>query len=395
MTAVTRFPTRATTAERMGEFTRHLRENGFRVGMPETEMALRSMPLLDVGDPRELRMALKAICAADAEGHSKFDDLFDAYWHNPGRSQTEHKRTSDRGPDPSSFSNLSKFLSQQDNGDSGDTDTPDNDNDGEADSDGEGKLVSTDMVNTDKTDMREFLLPEDRARAERAAQRIAAAIRYRRSRRRKAARKGAMIDLRRVIRRSVSSGGEPMQLLRRRRPDRPVHLVAILDVSGSMTLYARVFMAFLRGLIDVDQRADAFVFHTSLMCVSDALRDSDTLRAVNRLSMMAQGFGGGTRIGQCLEQFTSQYAGRMLGRRSVVIIMSDGYDTGASDRVGAAMAKLRRKGCKLIWLNPLIGWKDYEPVAASMAAAMPYLDVFAPCNTLESLASLEQELERL
>ena len=186
-----------------------------------------------------------------------------------------------------------------------------------------------------------------------------------------------------------------MQLLRRRRPDRPVHLVAILDVSGSMTLYARVFLAFLRGLIDVDQRADAFVFHTSLMCVSDALRDSDTLRAVNRLSMMAQGFGGCTRIGQCLEKITSQYAGRMLGRRSVVIIMSDGYDTGASDRVGAAMAKLRRKGCKLIWLNPLIGWMDYEPVAASMAAAMPYLDVFAPCNTLESLASLEQELERL
>ena len=379
----------------MGEFTRHLRENGFRVGMPETEMALRSMPLVDVGDPRELRLALKAICVADAEGHSKFDDLFDAYWHNPGRSRTEHKRTNDRGPDPSSFSNLSKFLSQHESGDSGDTDTPDNDNDGEADSDGEGKLVSTDMVNTDKTDMREFLLPEDRARAERAAQRIAAAIRYRRSRRRKASRKGAMIDLRRVIRRSVSSGGEPMQLLRRRRPDRPVHLISILDVSGSMTLYARVFMAFLRGLIDADQRADAFVFHTSLMCVSDALRDSDSLRAVNRLSMMAQGFGGGTRIGQCLEQFTSQYAGRMLGRRSVVIIMSDGYDTGSSEKVGAAMAKLKRKGCKLIWLNPLIGWKDYKPVAASMAAAMPYLDVFAPCNTLESLAALEQELESL
>lgn len=379
----------------MGEFTRHLRENGFRVGMPETEMALRSMPLVDVGDPQELRMALKAICVADSEGHSKFDDLFDAYWHNPGRSRTEHKHTNDRGPDPNSFSNLSKFLSQHESGDSGDSDTPDNDNDGEADSDGEGKLVSTDMVNTDKTDMREFLLPEDRARAERAAQRIAAAIRYRRSRRRKASRKGAMIDLRRVIRRSVSSGGEPMQLLRRRRPDRPVHLISILDVSGSMTLYARVFMAFLRGLIDVDQRADAFVFHTSLMCVSDALRDSDSLRAVNRLSMMAQGFGGGTRIGQCLEQFTSQYAGRLLGRRSVVIIMSDGYDTGASEKVGAAMAKLKRKGCKLIWLNPLIGWKDYEPVAASMAAAMPYLDVFAPCNTLESLAALEQELESL
>ena len=85
----------------------------------------------------------------------------------------------------------------------------------------------------------------------------------------------------------------------------------------------------------------------------------------------------------------------MLGRRSVVIIMSDGYDTGSSERIGAAMEKLKRKGCKTIWLNPLIGWKDYKPVAASMAAALPHVDVFAPCNTLESLAALEEELERL
>jgi uncharacterized protein with von Willebrand factor type A (vWA) domain len=231
--------------------------------------------------------------------------------------------------------------------------------------------------------------------AERAALRIAKAIRYRRSRRRKAARKGSMIDLRRIIRRSVSSGGEPVQLLRRRRPDRPMHLVSLLDVSGSMTLYARVFLAFLRGLIDADQRADAFVFHTSLMNVSDALRDNDSLRAVNRLSMMAQGFGGGTRIGHCLEQFNAQYAGCMLGRRSVVIIMSDGYDTTGSERVGAALARLKRKGCKVIWLNPLLGWKDYAPVAASMAAALPYLDCFAPCNSLQSLIDLEGELERL
>ena len=114
----------------MGAFTRHLRDNGFRVCMPETEMALRSMPLVDVGDPRELRMALKAICAADAEGYSKFDDLFDAYWHNPGRSRTKHKPVSNLNQDQGAFSNLSKFLSQHDTGESGDTDTPDNDNHG-------------------------------------------------------------------------------------------------------------------------------------------------------------------------------------------------------------------------------------------------------------------------
>ena len=395
MPKVTRFPTRASTAERMGDFTQHLRQNGFRVGVQETEMGLRSLGHIDLADPFEVRMALKAICCTDLHGHDRFDDLFDAFWLNQSVMRTQHQETTIRKPDPSSFSNLSNFMQQQDTGRTGETDTPDNDNDGEADSDGEGQLVSTRIVNNNRTDLREYLKPEDRDLAERAAQRIAAAIRYRRSRRRKAARKGAMIDLRRVIRRSIGTGGEPMQLLRRRRPDRPVHLVSILDVSGSMTLYARAFLAFIRGLIDADQRADAFVFHTSLMCVSDALRDNDTLRAVNRLSIMAQGFGGGTRIGTCLKQFNSQYANRIIGRRSVVIIMSDGYDTGSSELVGAELERLRRKGCKIIWLNPLLGWRDYEPVAASMAAALPYLDCFAPCNTLESLAALEFELERL
>jgi len=201
--------------------------------------------------------------------------------------------------------------------------------------------------------------------------------------------------MRRIMRKSVATGGEPLHLLRRHRPDRPVHLVSILDVSGSMQLYARVFLSFVKGLVGNDQRTDAFLFHTSLMCVSDALRDNDTLRAVNRLSMMARGFGGGTKIGASLRTFNNQYASRMAGRKTVVIIMSDGYDTGEAHEVGDALARLKRRGCKIIWLNPLLGWKDYAPVAASMAAALPHVDCFAPCNTLASLAAIEGELERL
>ena len=122
-----------------------------------------------------------------------------------------------------------------------------------------------------------------------------------------------------------------------------------------MQLYARVFLSFVKGLIGNDQRTDAFLFHTSLMCVSDALRDNDTLRAVNRLSMMARGFGGGTKIGASLRTFNNQYASRMAGRKTVIIIMSDGYDTGEAQEVGDALARLKRRGCKIIWLNPSIG----------------------------------------
>jgi len=169
----------------------------------------------------------------------------------------------------------------------------------------------------------------------------------------------------------------------------------MLDVSGSMTVYARVFLAFLKGLVSHDQKTDAYLFHTTLVRVSDALRDNDTFRAVNRLSLMAQGFGGGTKIGSNLQRFNQQYAARTVTARSVVIIFSDGYDTDPPELVAEALQRLKKRGCKIIWLNPLKGWKDYEPVARGMAAALPMLDLFASANTLDSLAALEPHLGRV
>ena len=121
-------------------------------------------------------------------------------------------------------------------------------------------------------------------------------------------------------------------------------------------------------------------------------RDGDTFRAINRLSMMAQGFGGGTKIGTNLEAFNKQYAARMVNGRSVVIILSDGYDTDPPEKVAAALSRLKKRGCKIIWLNPLKGWKDYEPVARGMAAALPNLDLFTAATTLDDLAALEPHL---
>ena len=393
--AVTRFLTRAKIIERMGDFTRHLRDHGVRAGMPETEASLKAIRLVDLSDVKDARLALKAVCSNDCESFEKFDDLFDAYWLNSGKQRQEHKQTQTRNEQKNSFTNLSQMMHSTSAAGAESVDTPDNDNEGEVETSGEGKLVATEIVNKNKADMREFILPEDEAYAAETARRIAAAIRYRRSRRRKAAQCGSGLDMRRIMRKSVATGGEPLQLLRRRRPERPVHLVSILDVSGSMQLYARVFLSFIKGLIGNDQRTDAFLFHTSLICVSDALRDKDTLRAVNRLSMIVRGFGGGTKIGASLRTFNAQYARRMAGRRTVVVIMSDGYDTGDASEVGKALEQLKRRGCKLIWLNPLLGWKDYQPVAASMAAALQHIDYFAPCNTLDSLRGLEQELHHL
>jgi uncharacterized protein len=224
---------------------------------------------------------------------------------------------------------------------------------------------------------------------------LARKIRDRRSRRHRADRRGAMLDLRRIVRHSVSSDGEPFKLFCRRKPDRPVHIVVLLDVSGSMLVYSRVFLAFLKGLVSADQRTDAFLFHTRLANVSDALRDHDTLRAANRIALLAEGFGGGTRIAGNIARFNDQYASRIVNGRSVVIILSDGYDTDPPEAMDAALNRLKHRGCRIIWLNPLKGWKDYEPVARGMAAALPYLDLFAEANTLASLAALEPWLARI
>ncbi|MEM8813137.1 MAG: VWA domain-containing protein [Pseudomonadota bacterium] len=394
---VTRFPARAESlADRMAGFMAHLRANGLPVGVAETECALEALATIDPTDIREAGLALKSICANDADRFERFDGLFKAYWMNDGRIRQRTNKGDDKPAEKHRWTNRSEIDRFAQSGSSGAQDLPDDRNsDGEVDSNGEGRLIASETVNVNKADLREFMKPEDLARACQIAERLAKAIRDRRSRRRKRARRGASLDLRKIARKSVSKGGEPLDLVKRRRPDRPVHLVALLDVSGSMTVYARVFLSFLKGLIGADQNTDAYLFHTQLVRISDALRDGDTFRAINRLSMMAQGFGGGTKIGSNLALFNAQYAARQVTGRSVVVILSDGYDTGPPEIVDTALARLKRRGCKIVWLNPLKGWKDYEPVARGMAAAMPHLDFFKPATTLDDLAALEPHLRAL
>jgi uncharacterized protein len=187
----------------------------------------------------------------------------------------------------------------------------------------------------------------------------------------------------------------PLRLAFRRRREKPLRLIAILDVSGSMSPYSTFFVRFLRAILDKFHDADAFVFHTRLVHIEDALRERTTERAIERLALMAQGWSGGTRIGESLATFNRSYAASVLNRRSVVIIVSDGYDTGPPEQLAAELATLRRRARRLVWLNPMLGWQDYEPVARGMAAALPHVDLFAPAHNLESLAELEPYLAAL
>ena len=144
-----------------------------------------------------------------------------------------------------------------------------------------------------------------------------------------------------------------------------------------------------------DPCADAYLFHTRLVRITEALRDKDALRAVARMSLMADGFAGGSKIGRSISYFANTYAKRFVDGRTVVLILSDGYDTDPPEVMSIALAKLKKRGCKVIWLNPLKGWRDYTATAQSMAAALPYVDLFRAANPLEDLGRLEQELVKL
>lgn len=386
--SVTRFAARAAgPAERVAGFLAHLRGNGLALGVQDGALALQALRHVRV-DLAEVRLALKAVCCGTAEEFARFDDLFAAYWTNTGRERAGRAAPGDR--------HRAGQISDQDGmAGSGRAERPDTDGTGDAEQQGTGRLVGSRIRNLMRVDLREVVGTDDMAEACAVAARLARAIRDRRSRRRKAAKRGETLDLRRVVRGSLATGGVPLRLYRRARPDRPTRLVCLLDVSGSMAVYARVFLAFLKGLMTADAQTDAYLFHTRLVRITEALRDKDALRAVNRMSLLAQGFGGGTRIGGNLAAFNARYAKRLVSGRSVVLILSDGFDTDPPQIIGAELARLKKRGCRIVWLNPLKGWQGYAPVAAGMAAALPHLDLFAAANTLDSLAALEPELGRL
>ena len=394
MTQVTRFAARDPgVLARLAGFMAHLRAHGFRLGVAETATALQAVSAVGAVEMDAVRMVLKAVCAGCVEDAVRFDALFDSFWRNGGRVRQKVMPGKPEGT--MNHTRTSRLSDGPQEGGAGAPHAPDGDAQGEAASEGQGRLIASTIRNLMKKDLREVVSPEDIREAEAVARRLGAAIRDRRSRRRRAAQKGAMIDLRRTLRASLSTGGEPVRLAWRSRPDRPVKIVALCDVSGSMGVYARPFLAFLAGLMRADDASDAYLFHTRLVRITEALRDDDPLRALNRITLLADGFGGGSKIGAALDQFARGQARRFVNGRTVVVILSDGYDSAPPEVIDAALTRLKKRGCRIVWLNPLKGWAGYAPVAACMAAALPHLDLFAAANTLGDLAALEREFARL
>jgi uncharacterized protein len=377
---------------RLAAFARTLREAGFAVGRAETLDAARviASPLAD--RPQRLRGALRALFASSRAEYERFDELFDAFWLGRGVKRSARAQTSGGGASRSPRFEAGRGGAGADwPPERTGVDAPDGIS---AAGRGRERGAST-HESISRTDFARLAGDTERAEALALAERLARTMRARLTRRERARRSGRRLDLRATVRRSVARGGEPIDLAFRRRKEKPLRLVALLDASGSMELYLSVFMRFLHAVAQTFRESEAYLFHTRLAHVTSALRDRSPQRALDRLSLMVQGVGGGTRIGDCLAEFNRAHAKRAIHARTCVMILSDGYDTGAPERLADEMRALRRRCRRIVWLNPLTGRESFAPVARGMRAALPFVDLFAPAHDLASLAALEPYLARL
>ncbi|UPT89047.1 VWA domain-containing protein [Bradyrhizobium barranii subsp. apii] len=380
---------------RLAAFLRTLRDADFRVGLAEGQDAATLMTAGYAARPNLLRAAFKHLFSARKSDWDKFDGLFDAFWL--GKRVRSRSRTIGSTPGASnpSLKSLRDAAAEQGSNQSAVDQLPSSDDAPEGRS-GEGRMEGASRAdNFAEVDFRKLSDPDQVAQAHEAAAALAKAMRTRLTRRDLARRRGYRLDLRRTIHRNISHGGVPISLVKRQRKDKPLRLVVLLDASGSMSMYTAVFLRFIHGVLDQFREAEAFLFHTRLAYVSDAMKEKDAGRALDRLSIMAQGAGGGTRIGESLQTFNRWHAARVIHSRSCVMIVSDGYETGDAALLGREMAALHRRCRRIVWLNPMMAWEGYTPEARGIRAALPHVDLYAPANSLQSLRALEPYLAKL
>ena len=390
----TKFLIRSSKTSRLLDFNHHMFGHGFNTSFDQATQSLEGLQHIDLSKIQEWKNALKSIYCYNFETFEKFDELFDSFWTNEGRKKTNVQRQNNNKNNKTI--NTRSILAPPEQGtldnDSTNKSMTNNENDMEVSSNAVSKITASFIENKKKTDLKELIDSDLQKRIHSAVLKIAKSIKHKRSRRLLADRKGAKLDLRKIVSKSLAYEGYPIKLYKKSKPKKPMRIVSILDISGSMKVYSQIFLTFVKGLVGVDQSSDVYLFHTRLMRVTEYLKENDTLNAVNRISLLTEGFSGGTKIGKSLKEFNNIYSKKNVNGRTVVIIISDGYDTGNPKIVSQELEKLKKRNCKIIWLNPLLGWENYEPVASSMKEASPYLDLFAPCSTIEDLENLEKEL---
>lgn len=237
------------------------------------------------------------------------------------------------------------------------------------------------------------LTEEERARVSHLIRKLAVRVPIRRTRRYRTSSSGTRFDVKRTLRRSLRTHGEPFHRAWRERGTRARPLVLILDISGSMAPYSRALVQFAYAAMAAGRKVEVFVFGTRLTRVTRTLRTKDPDRAIHEIGREVADWEGGTRIGESIKTLVDGWSQRAAIRGAVAVICSDGLERGEPELLRGQMARLRRLVHRIVWVNPLKGSSRYEPLARGMAAALPSIDVFLPGHNLESLEELSRALD--
>ncbi len=395
---------------RIVDFARLLWELGLDVGPGRVVELAESLPLIDVTNRDEFYICLKVSLVSKHEHEPIFDQAFAFYWRPRGRGERHgtlpeeererfrrslalpaHRQTHEdqhesrvglRTPQQQRHPHARLAQARRQRRE----DTEEDEGDRRQTYGAEEVLRRKDFESFTWDE-----LQEARALVSRTRWRLG----ERHTRRLRPSRRGKRLDLRRTVRRSLRTGGEPIELARRRIRRKPRPLVILCDISGSMSLYSRLLLHFVHTVSNGLSNVETFVFATRLTRITRQLARRDVDEAIHDVTKSVQDWSGGTRIGESLRAFNFHWARRVLGRGAVVLIISDGWDRGDVRVLAEEMARLQRNCHRLIWLNPLLGQDDYRPVTAGMRAALPYIDDFLPANNLDSLFALGRSLEAI
>ncbi|MPZ14798.1 MAG: VWA domain-containing protein [Chloroflexi bacterium] len=345
------------------DFGRLLRDHAISVNPADVHDVLRSLRVIDLGDRSDFYLSLRALLLRDPDRRGPFDELFEQFWG--------------AGPEADAMPTQEQWRTMPEAG-------------SESMRQPEGPTYSP-MVALMQKDFSDFR-PDELAAVARTCVSIARRIAMRRSRRVKPTNRGSRVDPRRTIRRNLRYGGTILELARLERKIRKPRIVLICDVSRSMEQYSMFLLQFIHSMQNVIGRVESFVFSTSLHRVSSYFKRTDIMTAVDEISEEIPDWSGGTRIGESMRTFNERFARRLVDPRTVVVVLSDGLDTGETDLLGRQMAQLQARCGRLLWLNPLLGRESYEPLARGMLAALPYVDVFAAAHNLASLQRLADSI---
>ncbi|HTT12267.1 MAG TPA: VWA domain-containing protein [Burkholderiaceae bacterium] len=357
----------------LATFAAALRRRGIRVGLSDEIDAVEALEHLDLLDRLEVRRGLRIALKVPHEAWAEFDRLFDEHWGGAAPIDVPV-------PPPGDPARSLRPMQWRWDGTRVRLEVPEPEPTPDA-----SPAYSADALLRRKAF--DSIAPHEIAALERSLQRLAQRLAARRSRRLVPTRGRGAVDLRRSFRHALATRGDFLRLARRTRARDEPRLVLLYDTSGSMDPHTRLHLSFAFALRRVIRNVEIFAFNTSLTRVTRAIDPVRVPRSVERLGAEVPDWSGGTRIGACLAAFVAAHPD-ILGRETTVVIVSDGLDLGDTTQLVAAMRALRARAATIVWLNPLLADRRYEPSAAGMQAALPFVDHFGPAHNLESIERL-------